>query len=208
MTPGITIEDRLRVLLPNDAENYFRLRDRVLPDLIGQLGRAKILITNFHPFKARKVIEPNKLTKEILGSDFDETPAQMVNRVCRELGSKRNIVVITDEAHHCYRRKPDGEAETLKGEDRTEAEKRNEEARVWISGLEAVRDQIGIRGFYDLSATPLFRTTRRFSFLASYRYSATSRTAAGVLTRADRCLSLMSSTTADGSSSWPMIWRR
>ena len=53
-------------------------------------------------------------------------------------------------------RKPDGEAETLKGEDRTEAEKRNEEARVWISGLKAVRDKIGIRGFYDLSATPFF----------------------------------------------------
>ena len=65
----------------------------------------------------------------------------MVNRVCRELGSKRNIIVINDEAHHCYRRKPGGEAEALKGEERTEAEKRNEEARVWISGLEAVRDQ-------------------------------------------------------------------
>ena len=80
----------------------------------------------------------------------------MVNRVCRELGSKRNIVVINDEAHHCYRRKPDGEAETLKGEDRTEAEKRNEEARVWISGLEAVHDKLGIRAIYDLSATPFF----------------------------------------------------
>ena len=156
VTPGITIRDRLRVLWPHDAENYYRLRDLVPPDLIGQLGRAKILITNFHAFKLRKLIETNKLTKEILGTDFDETPAQMVNRVCRELGSKRNIVVINDEAHHCYRRKPDGGAETLKGEERTEAEKRNEEARVWISGLEAVRDKIGIRGFYDLSATPFF----------------------------------------------------
>ena len=157
VTPGITIKDRLRVLLPNDAENYYRLRDLVPPDLIGQLGRAKILITNFHAFKCRKLIEANKLTKEILGTDFDETPAQMVNRVCRELGNKQNIVIINDEAHHCYRRKPETEEETLKGEDRTEAEKRNEEARIWISGLEAVRDKkIGIRGFYDLSATPFF----------------------------------------------------
>ena len=107
-------------------------------------------------FKIRKLIETNKLTKEILGTDFYESPAQMVDRVCREHGSKRNIVVINDEAHHCYRRKPDGEAETLKGEDRAAAEKRNEEARVWISGLEAVRDKIGIRGLYDLSATPFF----------------------------------------------------
>jgi type III restriction enzyme len=156
VTPGITIRDRLRVLLPNDAENYYRLRDLVPPDLLGQLGLAKILITNFHAFKARKLVEANKLTKEILGTDFEETPAQMVKRVCRELGNKRNIVVINDEAHHCYRRKPDGEAEGLKGEERTEAEKRNEEARVWISGLAAVRDKVGIRGFYDLSATPFF----------------------------------------------------
>ena len=27
VTPGITIRDRLRVLLPNDPENYYRLRD-------------------------------------------------------------------------------------------------------------------------------------------------------------------------------------
>ena len=156
VTPGITIRDRLRVLMPNDAENYYRLRDLVPPDLIGQLGRAKILITNFHGFKLRKLLEANKLTKEILGTNFDETPAQMVNRVCRELGSKRNLIVINDEAHHCYRRKPDGEAEALKGEDRIEAEKRDEEARIWLSGLEAVRDKIGIRAVYDLSATPFF----------------------------------------------------
>jgi type III restriction enzyme len=156
VTPGITIRDRLRVLMPNDAENYYRLRDLIPPDLRGQLGRAKILITNFHAFKTRKLLEANKLTKQILGTDFDETPAQMVNRVCRELGNKRNLIVINDEAHHCYRRKPDDEAEALKGEDRTEAEKRNEEARVWISGLEAVRDKTGIRAIYDLSATPFF----------------------------------------------------
>jgi type III restriction enzyme len=32
----------------------------------------------------------------------------MVRRVCRELGPKRNIVVLNDEAHHCYRAKPEG----------------------------------------------------------------------------------------------------
>ena len=65
----------------------------------------------------------------------------MVRRVCRELGSKKNIIVINDEAHHCYRRKPDGEDVKLTGDERKEAEKREEEARVWISGLEAVQEQ-------------------------------------------------------------------
>jgi type III restriction enzyme len=99
VTPGITIRDRLRVLLPNDSENYYRLRDLVPADLIGQLGRAKILITNFHAFKARNLLDANKLTKQILGTDVVVTPAQLVNCVCRELGNKRNIVVINDEAH-------------------------------------------------------------------------------------------------------------
>ena len=80
----------------------------------------------------------------------------MVRRVCRELGNKKNIIVINDEAHHCYRRKPDGEDEKLTGDERSEAKKREEEARVWISGLEAVKAKIGVKAIYDLSATPFF----------------------------------------------------
>jgi hypothetical protein len=68
-----------------------------------------------------------------------------------------NIVVINDEAHHCYRRKPEaGDAETLTGDDRKEAEKREEEARIWISGIEAVKAKGGVKAIYDLSATPFF----------------------------------------------------
>jgi len=80
----------------------------------------------------------------------------MVRRVCRELGNKRNIIVINDEAHHCYRRRADDDGIKLVGDERKQAEKREEEARVWISGLEAVRKKLGIRAIYDLSATPFF----------------------------------------------------
>ena len=160
VTPGITIKDRLRVLLPNDLENYYRQRDILPQDLMRELGQAKIIITNFHAFKPRERVQAGKLTKAILGqgeqSPFTETPDQMVRRVCRELGNKKNIVVINDEAHHCYRRKPDGEDEKLTGDERKEAEQREEEARVWISGLEAVKGKIGIKAIYDLSATPFF----------------------------------------------------
>ena len=37
-----------------------------------------------------------------------------------------------------------------------EAAKREDEARVWISGLEAVKHKIGVKAVYDLSATPFF----------------------------------------------------
>ncbi|NDK14122.1 MAG: restriction endonuclease subunit R [Armatimonadetes bacterium CG_4_10_14_3_um_filter_66_18] len=166
VTPGITIRDRLRVLLPSDPANFYRQHDLVPPDLREELGKARILITNFHAFKQRERMSAGKLTKDILASGgtrrqgetsaFTETPGEMVRRVCRELGNKRNIVVLNDEAHHCYRRKPDGETEKLTGDDRKEAQQREEEARVWISGLEAVKAKLGIRVCYDLSATPFF----------------------------------------------------
>ena len=160
VAPGITIRDRLRVLLPNDPGNYYKQRDIIPAYQIEELQRAQFVITNFHAFMQRETVDAAKLTKQILGngadSPFKETPDQMVRRVCRGLGNKKNIIVINDEAHHCYRRRAEGEETKLKGDDRKEAEKRDEEARIWISGLEAVKAKIGIKAIYDLSATPFF----------------------------------------------------
>lgn len=160
VTPGITIRDRLRVLFPHDAQNYYRERDVVSTEQMVELNKAKILITNFHTFLLRERGQVSKLGKAILAqgkqSAFTETPAEMVRRACRELGNKRNIVVINDEAHHCYRRRADGDEDSLHGDERKEAQKREEEARIWISGLEAVKEKLGIKAVYDLSATPFF----------------------------------------------------
>jgi type III restriction enzyme len=57
----------------------------------------------------------------------------MLQRACSELLALKNVVVISDEAHHCYREKPDASEEAeLKGEDKDEAKKNNEAARLWI----------------------------------------------------------------------------
>jgi type III restriction enzyme len=160
VTPGITIRDRLRVVLPSDPHNYYQALDLVPPEALAELGTAKIVITNFHAFKPRDRGEAGKLTKAVLSggrpSAFTETPAQMVRRVCRELGTKRNVVVINDEAHHCYRSKPAEAKEKLTGDERKEAEQREEEARLWLTGLEAVHEAVGVRAVYDLSATPFY----------------------------------------------------
>jgi type III restriction enzyme len=167
VTPGITIRDRLRVLLPTDPDNYYRQRDILPSDLLERLAQARILITNFHAFMAHERGDAARLTKSILTrgdpGPFVETPDQVVRRVCRDLAGKKNIVVINDEAHHCYRRRPEADAETLTGEERQEAAKREEEARVWVSGLEAVKNKIGIKAIYDLSATPFFLQGLRLS---------------------------------------------
>ena len=169
VTPGITIRDRLRVLLPNDSGNYYSQRDIVPVHLQEQLGQAKIIITNYHAFQLREKVAAGKITKSILAdgqpSPFTETPDQMVRRVCRELSTKKNIIILNDEAHHCYRRKPDGEDETLSAEDRAEAKGREEEARVWISGIEAVKAKIGVKAIYDLSATPFFLRGSGYPFV-------------------------------------------
>lgn len=161
VTPGITIRDRLRVLLPNDPGDYYRALDVVPPDLREELQKAKIVITNYHAFLPREKTEASRLAKVLSGQEATgvnrESPEQMVRRVCRDLAGKKGLVILNDEAHHCYRRRANGDAISgAKGEARREAEKRNEEARVWISGIEAVKAKLGVRVVYDLSATPFF----------------------------------------------------
>src|SRR3954447_812337 len=81
----------------------------------------------------------------------------MLQRVMPELMGMKHVLALNDEAHHCYREKPaDPDDEALKGDERKEAEKNNEAARLWISGLEAVNRTLGLSRVIDLSATPFF----------------------------------------------------
>jgi type III restriction enzyme len=163
VAPGITIRDRLRVLLPNDPDSYYASRELVPSDMLEDLGKAKIVITNYHAFKLRERVELSKGGRLLLqgrnGTPLEtlETEGQMLQRVMPELMGLKNILAINDEAHHCYREKPGSdEDEDLKGDDRKEAEKNAEAARLWISGLEAVNRKLGVARVMDLSATPFF----------------------------------------------------
>jgi len=162
VTPGITIRDRLRVLQPNDPDSYYASRELVPADLIVEMSRAKLVITNFHAFKVREKIELSKGGRSLLqghGPELNtlETEGQMLQRVMPGLMGLKNILVLNDEAHHCYREKPEAEEEQgLKGDDRKEAERNREAARMWISGLEAVNRNLGVARVLDLSATPFF----------------------------------------------------
>jgi type III restriction enzyme len=162
VTPGLTIRDRLRVLLPNDPDNYYLGSELVPSDMLGDIKHAKIVITNYHAFMRRERMELSKGGRALLqgrGGALDtlETEGQMIQRVMPDLMGMKNILALNDEGHHCYREKPTHDEEgDLAGEDRKEAEKNNEAARVWISGLEAVNRQLGLARVMDLSATPFF----------------------------------------------------
>ena len=75
----------------------------------------------------------------------------------RNLWVLKKIVVINDEAHHCYREKPNNpDIDNLTGDDKTTAKEENEAARLWISGIEMFKRKLGVGAVYDLSATPFF----------------------------------------------------
>jgi type III restriction enzyme len=165
VAPGITIRDRLRVLKPSDDENYYKQRDLVPPDLWGDLQQAQIAITNYHAFQQKVTKEAegvaaavkNVLKKKGQPDPFIETPSQVVTRVLKDLGpdTKEPIVVLNDEAHHCY---IDKAAEMSDGAEKADKEDRdrNEDARMWFRGLQWVMKYRNLKGVYDLSATPYF----------------------------------------------------
>ena len=164
VTPGITIRDRLRALLPNDPENYYQHRSLVPQDMLSAVKQAQVVLTNFHAFRLRErlSITPNsrRLLQGKTGDEIStrETEGQMLRRVMPELMRMKNVMVLNDEGHHCYRQRPEEESaeRDLEADEKPEAEKNNEHARVWISGIEAVNRNIGTIATVDLSATPFF----------------------------------------------------
>jgi len=162
IAPGITIRDRLRVLEPEHPQNYYETRELVPSDLRPDVAKAKIAIVNYHVFKRKETLETSKTGRALLRGrgprlETEETDGQLLERACGAILNVGPVVVINDEAHHCYRERPKREIGDLKGEDKDEAEKNNAAARLWISGIETLKRHTGkLAAVYDLSATPFF----------------------------------------------------
>ncbi len=106
---GLTIRDRLRVLQPNDPDSYYQSRELVPGDMIGDLERAKIVITNFHAFKLRERMELSKGGRSLLQGRGEmlntlETEGQMLQRVMPGSPCVRIVVTRSGRA----RRAPPG----------------------------------------------------------------------------------------------------
>src|SRR3989304_2761944 len=116
VTPGITIKDRRRALYPNDPDSYDANRELVPGDMLDDVNRAKVVITNYHGFKRREQVDLSKGGRALLpgrvGGRLDdtlETEGQMLQRVMPGLMGLKNTLVLNDEAHHRYREKPPDE---------------------------------------------------------------------------------------------------
>ena len=166
IAPGVTIRDRLGVLrvdtqAPSDheAQDYYRQRTLVPPEYASLLAglNARIVITNFHAFE-RRLISGNKKSPldGKLGADgrkveAREDEALMLKRLLPSFKPGRRLIVLNDEAHHCYLPQAKG-----RDTDEEQSATENERAAVWFSGVRSVARRWQVRAVYDLSATPYY----------------------------------------------------
>ena len=90
---------------------------------------------------------------------YVESDTRLIERVLgRDVGGKRNVLVMNDEAHHAYRiqrEEADEDEADLFGESE-EGEEFYREATVWVDGLDRIHKHRGINLCIDLSATPYY----------------------------------------------------
>ena len=157
ITPGHTVRERLAVLSPSHPQNIYRDMGLVPEKHRAALRGMDIAVVNFQAFQrrrllagvagdARKVLR-SESTAGNSQEDWEDAPA-MLDRVLRSLRGKRRLVVLNDEAHHCY----------LPGKGRTGAGGKadDEVAAVWFNAIRSLRDTGRLGPVYDLSATPMF----------------------------------------------------
>src|SRR3989475_6214253 len=166
VTPGITIRDRLAALRVDnrtgvEAQDYYYTRTLVPSTWRGELHQlnAKLVIVNYQQLQAH-TLQGNKRSP-VDGKIGDngrkvearEDAAQVLKRVMGKFRPDSRLLVINDEAHHCY--SPRYDQRVAEGED---AKRENERAAVWFNGLREIAKRYKIRSIYDLSATPYYLT--------------------------------------------------
>jgi type III restriction enzyme len=90
---------------------------------------------------------------------YVESDARWIERVLgREIGGKRNLLVLNDEAHHAYRiaQLEEDEFEEAEALDEETVEEFAQEATVWVEGLDRIHRNRQINFCVDLSATPYY----------------------------------------------------
>jgi type III restriction enzyme len=149
--PNLTIRERLQVLRPEAENNYYLNFDIVPSQLMPELQKGKVLITNWHRFAPESPhVESGKSYAVV--DKGEESPEAFARRVLGELYEHAPIMVLNDEAHHAYRPKPLDERDKLSGEEKEE----RTEATVWVAGLDRIHQACGVKFCIDLSATPFY----------------------------------------------------
>ena len=160
IAPNLTVKDRLAELR-SDHDEW--LLPQLTPiQLQPDLNRLRITILNFQAFQKRDKLHVNGASdrapgavRQLLrkGKDprWEETEDEMLHRLLTSHRSGEPMVVINDEAHHCYRMENYGSAKASKDEKDEE-----KHAALWFSALKALHAQGRLAQVFDLSATPMY----------------------------------------------------
>ncbi|MCD6673172.1 MAG: DEAD/DEAH box helicase family protein [Burkholderiaceae bacterium] len=162
VAPGLTVKERLQVLLPGHPENYYDLF-ALCPNegLRQKLNQVQILIENWHSLMPLKEADQSVVKK---GAESDEA---YVRRVLGKLAAHKDIVVINDEAHHAYRKPAESK---VSKKDAATLGIDLEEATRWVEGLDRIHRMRRIRRCFDLSATPFAPTGKTSTEAALFEW--------------------------------------
>ncbi|MCL0102627.1 DEAD/DEAH box helicase family protein [Dehalococcoidia bacterium] len=162
--PNLTVKERLQVLFPTNEDNYYDKFDLVPRSLLPALSGGKYIVTNWHAFAPDDEPEPGEKSakyRKVLRRG-KESDSAFCNRVLTDLAGKSNILVLNDEAHHCYRPAPleenskQGRLPTMEGLTRKEVVEEWERATRWVQALDRINATRGVNFCMDLSATPYY----------------------------------------------------
>ena len=165
MAPGLTVRDRLQVLVPGSEGNYYERFDVVPQSLRQKLNQATVVIRNWQALSwetEEQIAKKKSVDKRGALSD-----AAYVRKAMPELARMRNLLVINDEAHHAWRTNPEGtkgyarKRDALTGQEKKDYQASEAEATVWVGALDRINNICSIRGCYDFSATPFSPSGKR-----------------------------------------------
>jgi len=169
VAPGITIRDRLGVLRVdtaadrNYAQDYYHQRKLVPLAYEDQLEglNARLAIANYHQFEPR-TLQGNKrgafdgkIGVDGRKQDEYEDYAQVFKRLLGGFRPGSRLLVLNDEAHHCYLPQVAGKSPRATAGDEASPDE-NARAAVWFSGLRELGQRFQLAAVYDLSATPYY----------------------------------------------------
>lgn len=155
ITPGLIIRERLNELQPRRKINIYSQMDLIPSTLSTFVKSAIVRITNYQSFRRGDILTSigatsqvkNLLVADSTQSQIDEQV--MLKKILYDLDAAQPVIVINDEAHHCY--KPGS------GFQRDESTVDRHKAALWFRSICLINEHFhSLLSVYDLSATPKF----------------------------------------------------
>ena len=149
--PNLTIKDRLQVLRPDRADNYYQKFDLVPSALMPELRKGKVKIDNWHQLALESGSVEGGVSYRVVDKGVEDADT-FARRFLGDLHGRGPILVLNDEAHHAYRPAPYTGESPLSADEKADLE----EATQWVQGLDRLNQAVGVRFCVDLSATPFY----------------------------------------------------